>query len=146
MMFDVDQSVAALFYHDGDGPGDEITVSPSLECDKVTAASGIHGIFPGAFVHGWVFAPCGYSCNGVVGSSYFTIHVTPQEKSSYVSFGTNVKLADYSDIVQKVLAIFKPQVLPVLPFPQHGVVRLTSVVHCVGAVLCCHVVHHSGSR
>lgn len=109
MMFDVDQSVAALFYHDGDGPGDEITVSPSLECDKVTAASGIHGIFPGAFVHGWVFAPCGYSCNGVVGSSYFTIHVTPQEKSSYVSFGTNVKLADYSDIVQKVLAIFKPQ-------------------------------------
>ena len=106
MMFDVDQSVAALFYRDDDADAS----SPSLACEKVTTVSGIDEIFPGAHIHGWVFAPCGYSCNGIVDSAYFTIHVTPQEKSSYVSFGTNVKLSNYNEVVAKVLAIFRPQV------------------------------------
>jgi hypothetical protein len=72
--------------------------------------SGITGIFPGADIHGWRFHPCGYSCNGLMDGSYFTVHVTPEADCSYVSFGTNTKLTEYQGVVEKVLRLFKPQV------------------------------------
>ena len=56
----------------------------------ILVRSGISAIFPDADIHGWQFEPCGYSCNGMMDNSYFTIHVTPEAESSYVSFGTNV--------------------------------------------------------
>ncbi len=76
----------------------------------ILVRSGISDIFPDADIHGWQFEPCGYSCNGMMGSSYFTIHVTPEAESSYVSFGTNIKRAEYGSIIDKVLRIFRPQV------------------------------------
>ncbi len=76
----------------------------------ILVRSGISAIFPDADIHGWQFEPCGYSCNGMMDNSYFTIHVTPEAESSYVSFGTNVKRTEYGSVVEKVLRIFKPQV------------------------------------
>ena len=39
---------------------------------------------------------------------YFTIHVTPQDGCAYVSFETNLLCESYTDLVKKVLNIFKP--------------------------------------
>ncbi len=55
----------------------------------MTQLSGIQDLIPGAFIHEFLFEPCGYSCNALIDDSYFTIHVTPQAGCSYVSFETD---------------------------------------------------------
>lgn len=52
----------------------------------------ISEIYPKASVDDYVFDPCGYSLNGLLGEDYFTIHVTPEEQCSYASFETSVSV------------------------------------------------------
>ena len=42
------------------------------------------------------------------GDKYFTIHITPQEECSYVSFETNVILKSYNSLIKKLMDIFQP--------------------------------------
>lgn len=70
--------------------------------------SGISTIFPEALLDGFLFEPCGYSVNGMMGPYYFTIHITPQEAFSFASFETDMPLDDYDDLVARVLNIFRP--------------------------------------
>lgn len=46
--------------------------------------------FPNFHLDDFVFNPFGYSINGVYEEDYFTIHVTPQDCHSYVSFETSI--------------------------------------------------------
>ena len=57
---------------------------------------------------GCLFNPIGFSLNGLMKDSYYTIHVTPQASCSYVSFETNITLTDYGDMIKRVLDVFKP--------------------------------------
>ena len=41
--------------------------------------------------------------------TYFTVHVTPQEGCSYVSFETNLEQDSYTTLINQVIAIFRPQ-------------------------------------
>ena len=50
---------------------------------------------------------------------YWTIHVTPEEEFSYVSFETNVAMQDYSDLIDKVLRVFKPGRFTMTLFANH---------------------------
>ncbi len=56
-----------------------------------------------------LFSPFGYSMNGIIGTNYFTVHVTPQLRGSYASFETNIIEKDYADVISKVMAIFRPE-------------------------------------
>ncbi|KAJ5443237.1 S-adenosylmethionine decarboxylase [Penicillium cf. griseofulvum] len=75
--------------------------------------------FPDARIDAYLFTPCGFSANGVVPAPdgkapthYFTVHVTPEPHCSYASFETNVPHSQNgkatADIIQQVVAIFKP--------------------------------------
>ncbi|KAJ5602820.1 hypothetical protein N7537_005776 [Penicillium hordei] len=75
--------------------------------------------FPDARIDAYLFTPCGFSANGVVPAPdgnapthYFTVHVTPEPQCSYASFETNVPHSQNgkatADIIQQVVAIFKP--------------------------------------
>ncbi|KAJ3021087.1 spermidine resistance protein [Thoreauomyces humboldtii] len=57
---------------------------------RVYNSSGISDIYPTAIIDDYLFDPCGYSLNGLVGPYYFTIHVTPEAVCSYASFETTV--------------------------------------------------------
>ncbi|MFM2485381.1 adenosylmethionine decarboxylase [Celerinatantimonas yamalensis] len=58
----------------------------------------------------FVFDPFGYSVNAIRGEHYATIHITPQQCSSYVSFETNLDLGDKSSwMVSKLLDCLKPR-------------------------------------
>lgn len=55
------------------------------------------------------FVPCGYSLNGQMGDSYFTVHVTPQEQGAYMSFETNYFEDHWERRIETLLERFKPQ-------------------------------------
>eukprot|EP00047_Mylnosiga_fluctuans_P001955 m.222555 g.222555 ORF g.222555 m.222555 type:complete len:402 (+) comp10785_c0_seq1:184-1389(+) len=77
-------------------------------CQDASDASGISSLFPEAILDGFLFEPCGYSVNGMMGEHYFTIHITPQQGFSFVSFETDVPMTDYTDLISRVLDIFRP--------------------------------------
>lgn len=70
--------------------------------------SGLDSIFPDASVDRYFFSPSGYSMNGISGTNYFAVHVTPQADSSYASFETNFTGNDYSIIIKKLISLFSP--------------------------------------
>lgn len=75
---------------------------------NTTKESGIADLLPGATIDDFGFEPFGYSMNAILGETYLTIHVSPQEGCSYASVETNVIEKDYTDLVQQVLKIFNP--------------------------------------
>ncbi|KAJ1535366.1 AMP deaminase, partial [Cladochytrium tenue] len=84
--------------------------------------TGISSIYPSSVVDDFVFNPCGYSLNGLMGRHYYTIHVTPEDVCSYASFETSIPVktllhrerrsdVDHEtvcDVVQKVVDCFRP--------------------------------------
>lgn len=80
-----------------------------------TKLTGIDNIYPTSnqIIDAFSFAPCGYSCNGIVSQgNYFTIHVTPEDGYSYASFETNVPARDFkmsnSEVIERAVDIFRP--------------------------------------
>eukprot|EP00916_Digyalum_oweni_P020938 GHVL01034849.1.p1 GENE.GHVL01034849.1~~GHVL01034849.1.p1 ORF type:complete len:346 (+),score=75.00 GHVL01034849.1:32-1039(+) len=65
-------------------------------------------LLPNSIIDSFHFQPCGYSANGLINEFYWTVHVTPEENSSYVSFETNVNESDYTNLVNRVISLFKP--------------------------------------
>ncbi|MGS0694005.1 adenosylmethionine decarboxylase [Shewanella sp. 0m-4] len=56
-----------------------------------------------------LFQPCGYSINGLFEDKFLTIHITPQERSSYVSIETNLNFLHYPfNIFVEMLNILNP--------------------------------------
>lgn len=73
--------------------------------------------FPGFEFDDFLFEPFGYSVNGIKGDRYITIHITPQETSSYVSFETNLDLTLYPQpVFANLLQILNPGSWDVIGF------------------------------
>ena len=89
-----------------------------LDASKQT---GVHQLFEGFEVDDFAFDPCGYSLNALKGKDYYTIHVTPEEQGSYVSFETNYRLGDSIETtLLRVLEVFQPNAFDVIVFrPQN---------------------------
>lgn len=74
-------------------------------------------IFPGFQIDDHLFQPQGYSLNAIRGSEYYTIHVTPEETGSYVSFETNVRLGNrLVSALRAVTEVFQPRSFDVIYF------------------------------
>ncbi|KAJ3038471.1 spermidine resistance protein [Rhizophlyctis rosea] len=91
--------------------------------ERVYRETGISHIYPNAKVDHYLFDPCGYSLNGLLGPYYFTIHVTPESICSYASFETTIPVKDFyrrlrpgsesefnsfDDVVSRVIDVFRP--------------------------------------
>ncbi|XP_023299951.2 S-adenosylmethionine decarboxylase proenzyme [Lucilia cuprina] len=76
---------------------------------EATVKSKINEILPDMIIDDFLFEPCGYSMNGINQlGEYMTIHITPEKEFSYVSFESNVSMANYAELIQRVLATFLP--------------------------------------
>ncbi len=74
-------------------------------------------LLPGFELDDFVFKPYGYSLNGIRGEDYFTVHVTPQETSPYISFETNLKICEKSQVLlHQILEILRPFSFDVMTF------------------------------
>ncbi|KAK9887979.1 hypothetical protein WA026_000270 [Henosepilachna vigintioctopunctata] len=98
LMTDLDPEVLSIF-----------TKEECLHATEATKKSGIDKLIPNMVIDDYLFEPCGYSMNGVTKNGcYMTIHVTPEQDYSYVSFETNVPCASYKAVIEKVLGTFQP--------------------------------------
>jgi S-adenosylmethionine decarboxylase len=124
MMFDIDVNVADKFYYEqyqhkedlllqpGEAGEDEETkkkVETARISVEMTKAAGIDKLVPGSVIDSRAFEPCGYSMNAILFRSYSTMHITPEEGSSYASFETNQKVASYSSLINNVVRTFRPK-------------------------------------
>lgn len=106
------------------GPPVELTTEGHALGTVVSDTCGLSEVYPkqkypDARIDAYQFTPCGFSANGVVpapigqqGTSYFTVHVTPEPVCSYASFETNVPAGQTGrqtvEIIENVVDIFKP--------------------------------------
>jgi S-adenosylmethionine decarboxylase len=78
-----------LMYHIKGAAADYLR-SDKQSCEGIREMLGIEVLFPSFTFNDHLFAPFGYSINGLWEDKYMTIHITPQEQSSYVSIETNL--------------------------------------------------------
>ena len=94
---DIDEQARALFCS-----------GPTHRLDAILE-TGIREILPGFEIDEYLFEPMGYSMNAIKDDEYYTIHVTPQEIGSFVSFETNHTFQDdLSETIERVTNIFRP--------------------------------------
>ena len=103
---------------------EELTTEGHALGTVVSDACGLADVYPttkyaDARIDAYLFTPCGFSANGVIpapqgleGTHYFTVHVTPEAHCSYASFETNVPCKqsgrETAEVVEQVVNIFKP--------------------------------------
>ncbi|XP_043711481.1 S-adenosylmethionine decarboxylase proenzyme 4-like [Telopea speciosissima] len=83
---------------------------------EMTGLTGIGEINPNALLCDFAFDPCGYSMNGMDGSRYSTIHVTPEDGYSYASFECVGSIEDdreMGEMLKKVVQVFRPATVSV---------------------------------
>lgn len=105
-MFDLDPRVMRrfMFFEEPERIGSDMLVGGT------TQRSGVASLLRGAdSVDAFNFEPCGYSMNAVAPcGGYYTIHVTPEDDASYVSFETTVTDSIAPHVVAAVARMFKP--------------------------------------
>ncbi|KAJ3067926.1 spermidine resistance protein [Rhizoclosmatium hyalinum] len=62
---------------------------------RLLKETSIQEIYPESMVDDFLFDPCGYSLNGLLGPYYWTIHVTPEDICSYASFETTIPVKKF---------------------------------------------------
>jgi len=77
----------------------------------------LDSLFPDFVFDDHIFEPFGYSINGLWNEKYMTIHITPQEKGSYVSIETNLHFPQRSfNIFSDMLNILNPRSWDIIGF------------------------------
>ncbi len=99
---------------------------PERTQTKIASALGIDSILPGFVTSEHVFKPMGYSLNALKSDEYYTIHVTPEDSGSYVSFETNHDFrGKLGGLVGALVEVFQPRAFDVLIFLPDGEARLS---------------------
>lgn len=107
----------------------------------LAASSGLAAILPGFTTSDHVFNPPGYSLNAVKGEEYYTLHVTPQDSGSYVSFETNYDFRGHlGGLVSSIVELFRPRAFDVVTFLPEAAPGLSVAGYQLGG----HVVHTLG--
>lgn len=71
-------------------------------------------LFPDYIIDDYAFSPQGYSVNAIKDEYYFTIHITPEEFNSYISFETNE--TNSSEKLHGLMEVLKPETFDVVSF------------------------------
>lgn len=130
-----------VLMHGIDGRVGDAFSSRAADGASLAAKLGIDRILNGFDTTEYAFEPTGYSLNAVRGEEYYTVHVTPEEVGSYVSFETNYDFrADLSGLVARIVELFTPRAFDVVTFLPEGKPNLS--VH--GYLLGDHVEHRLG--
>jgi S-adenosylmethionine decarboxylase len=113
-MFDLDPLAMRYFFGDAEehgGNADTCTSVSGIE-DLLRFSQylerGSEAVAHAPLVDAHLFSPCGYSMNALDGSTYYTIHITPEDHCSYVSFESNAHFDTFITLLGRVLDTFRP--------------------------------------
>jgi len=114
-MFDLDPMAMRCFFGDDSlHGGDPVLcthvsgIDDLLRAAKRLDQNAVDDDGAAPLVDAHLFSPCGYSMNALDGSTYYTIHITPENHCSYVSFETNAHLGSFVPVLRCVLETFRP--------------------------------------
>lgn len=92
----------------------------------------LHNLLPGFEIDDFLFEPYGYSMNGIRGDQYITMHITPQENTSYVSFETDLDIPrECPQLLTRLVQILSPASYDVICFNTQPAVSHAPQTHCV---------------
>lgn len=77
------------------------------------------------------FEPKGYSLNAICGKRYFTLHITPEKRNSYISLESNITGRDITQLQKKLINLFKPQrayLMELAPSPSTLTIKTRSLI------------------
>ena len=105
-----------LMYHISGDIADYLR-SEAQEAAVIRQKLQLSTLFADFILDDHLFSPFGYSVNGIKDDKYFTIHISPQEQSAYVSIETNLDLAHYRvPVFANLLARLKPSSWDIIGF------------------------------
>ncbi|ABZ76369.1 Adenosylmethionine decarboxylase [Shewanella halifaxensis HAW-EB4] len=103
-----DASACVLMYHIK-GPVAQYLRGVSQSATEIRKLLELDRLLPQFEFDDHLFQPYGYSINGLFEDKFLTIHITPQERSSYVSIETNLNFLQYPfNIFSEMLRILNP--------------------------------------
>ncbi|WP_336246503.1 adenosylmethionine decarboxylase [Shewanella sp. OMA3-2] len=127
-----DKTCELLMYHISGSVADYLCTEQQTVAD-IYQLLLLDKLFAGFEYDAHVFTPLGFSINGIKDNFYYTIHITPQEQSSYVSLETNVNLEQHQfDIAATLLAILKPRSWDIIGFDTEMAAPTVPKNICVG--------------
>ncbi|WP_133406668.1 adenosylmethionine decarboxylase [Parashewanella tropica] len=107
--------------------------SPNQTKEAINRLLKLDAWFSDFMIGEHLFKPFGYSVNGIAGDKYFTFHITPQESGSYLSFETNINLAEQQPrLLIGLLDIFKPGCWDVIQTNANEIVSSFEDTLCIG--------------
>lgn len=105
---DRNSGASLLMYHIK-GEVAEYLRSDKQSSEQIRCLLQLERLLPQFQFDDYLFKPCGYSVNGMFEDRFITIHITPQERSSYVSIETNLNFSQYPfNIFSELLKILSP--------------------------------------
>lgn len=112
-----DKTYELLVYHIASDVSKELT-SGKLNSSEIRELLKLDLLIPHFEIDDFVFEPFGYSLNAINDNGeYLTIHVTPQEESSYVSFESSINLVEKAPIILETL---RPHAFDIMTFNPEG--------------------------
>ncbi|MBW3139804.1 adenosylmethionine decarboxylase [Ferrimonas balearica] len=113
---DANDATAELLMYHIQGPAAEYLRRNDQTVEGVRELFDWQGMLPDFQFDDFLFEPFGYSMNGIRGDRYVTVHVTPQEDSSYVSFESNLDQAELLPVLNQLLRRLNPQSYDLISF------------------------------
>lgn len=107
-----DKTYELLAYQISKKASEQLT-QPHLSKEDIRNFLCLDELLPEFAIDDFVFKPYGYSMNAIRDKDYVTIHVTPQENSSYISFESSLNLIE---LAPKIINILEPTSFDLLTF------------------------------
>jgi len=104
------KSYEIVAYHISEDASKLLT-DPHLTALKIRNMFHIDELFPHFDIDDHVFHPFGYSLNGINKDKYFTLHITPQAESSYISVSANF---DLINLLPQLIITLAPTTIDIL--------------------------------
>jgi S-adenosylmethionine decarboxylase len=125
---DDDTTSELLMYHIKGEAADYLR-SSNQNATQIRALLKFEQLLPGFIIDDFVFEPFGYSMNAIKGNQYATMHITPQENSSYVSFETNI--ANSKPILESLLKTLNPGCWDLVGFNNQPLLNSFTETNCL---------------
>ena len=80
----------------------------TLSKQTILTALKVESFFKDLLIDHFSFHPKGYSLNAIIGGDYLTIHLTPEQLSTYLSIETSFPIEQCTDFISHLTHLFSP--------------------------------------